>query len=156
MAIVDSYSYEPMVGDPDDHRPNTTWALVVDPETPDGGYVRGLTLLFERCAVGDRIPLHTHSVEEALVIEDGDAEATLGTETRAVSAGAVVFVPAGTVHGMRNVGERVLRIHGIFASPIIPITMLDRNPPPGTEGDAPQPPLVYDARAAQPLLPKYE
>jgi quercetin dioxygenase-like cupin family protein len=156
MAIVDTFRYEPMVGDPDDHRPNTTWALVVDPESPDGVYVRGLTLLFERCAVGDRIPLHTHSVEEALVIDDGEGEATLGDERRIVQTGAVVFVPPGTVHGMRNVGERALSLHGIFASPNIPITMVDRNPAPGTEGDDPQPPLVYDARAPQPLLPQYE
>jgi quercetin dioxygenase-like cupin family protein len=153
MAIVDDYAYEPMVGDPDDHRPNTTWALVVDPATPDGRYVRGLTLLFEKVAVGDRIPLHTHSVEEALVIDEGDAEATVGAETRVVRTGAVVFVPPGTAHGMRNVGDRALRLHGVFASPNIPITMLDRNPAPGTEGDDPQPPSVYDARAPQPLLP---
>jgi len=146
MAIIDSYAYEPMVGDPDDHRPNTTWSLVVDPERADGGYVRGLTVLWERCAAGDRIPLHTHNIDEVIIIDDGDAEVTVGDERRRLGAGAVVFVPAGTPHGNRNAGTGVLSLHAIFGSPQIDITYIERNPAPGTEGEAPQPPSVYDAR----------
>jgi quercetin dioxygenase-like cupin family protein len=148
MAIVDGYSYQPLIGDPDDHRPNTTWALVTDPATPDGDHVAGLSLLFERCAVGDKIPLHTHDIDEVIIIDDGEAEVRLGDEIRTVSAGAAVFVPASRPHGAMNVGKQILRLHGIFPSPRIGITYLERNPAPGTESDAPQPFAVFDARSA--------
>ena len=147
MGIIEYHSYEPMVGDPDDHRPNTTWTFAIDPDStgPAGG-VRGLTLIFERVAPGDRIPLHTHSLEEVVVVDEGRAEANLGGEHWMLEAEACVFVPPGAPHGMRNAGEGVLRLHGTFASPTIDVTYLERNPAPGTENDPPQPPQVYDPR----------
>ena len=36
MSIVEGYTFEAMVGDPDDHRPDTNWALLVDPGGPHG------------------------------------------------------------------------------------------------------------------------
>jgi quercetin dioxygenase-like cupin family protein len=146
VAIVDGVNYEPMVGDPDDHRPNTTWALVVDPARDDEPYVAGLTLLFERIAPGDRIPLHTHPIDELLVIDDGAGEARVGDECRRVSAGTAIFVPAGKPHGTRNVGPGTLRLHAVFPTSRIGITYLERNPAPGTEDDPPQPPVIFDAR----------
>ncbi len=47
-----------MIGDPDDHRPASSWRLVVDPDDA-AGRVDGLALIEEEIAVGDRIPLHT-------------------------------------------------------------------------------------------------
>ena len=41
-------------------------ALVCDLATPAGNCVRGLTMLFENCAPGDRIPLHTHPDDEVI------------------------------------------------------------------------------------------
>ena len=115
-------------------------AFVFDPARPAAAYVRGLTLIFEDIAVGDRIPLHVHpTVEEVVVIEDGAAEVTLGDERRTVGAGAVVFIPPGTPHGTRNVGATVLRVQAIFPTPDIDIRMLERLPAPGTEADPPQP-----------------
>ena len=148
MGIIERHVYEPMVGDPDDHRPNTTWTIAVDPDSRDAtGGVRGLTLIFERVAPGDHIPLHTHSVEEVIIVDEGRAEATLGDERRDLSPEACMFVPPGTPHGMRNAGAGVLRLHAAFASPSIDITYLERIPAPGTEGEPPQSPVVYDPRA---------
>lgn len=67
-----------MVGDPDDHRPNTTWRLAVDP-APRGALAE-LSFLEERCAPGD---------------------------------------------------------HAVFPARTVLMEMLERNPAPGTEGDAP-------------------
>ena len=64
-----------MVGDPDDHRPNTTWRLAVDPGT--GSRNAELSFLEERSAVGDRIPLHRHDVDEVVVVIDGVGAYTL-------------------------------------------------------------------------------
>jgi hypothetical protein len=63
MGFVDEIRYDPMVGDPDDHRPNTMWSLVLDSAAEDRPYVQDVTRLFERVAPGDRIPLHTHSTQ---------------------------------------------------------------------------------------------
>jgi quercetin dioxygenase-like cupin family protein len=134
-----------MVGDQDDHRPNTRWALVFDPESADA-YVSGLTLLFEQIAVGDRIPLHTHPIDEVIVIDGGTGAVTLGESTEVVSGQAVVFIPAGTPHGTANVGTETLRLHAVFESPEIGITYLERNPAPGTEGNPPARPAFFNAR----------
>lgn len=130
-----------MVGDPDDHRPDTTWRLVVDPGTD--GREAGLSVLMEKCAVGDRIPLHRHDVDEVVIVVDGDGEYHLGGEVQQVGAGDVVFIPAGIAHGTANTGTDELRLHAVFPARTVRIEMLERNPAPGTED---QPPMtaVYD------------
>ena len=78
---------------PDDHRPETTWRLAVDPGNPDGSFAQ-LAVLEERCAVGDRIPLHRHDVDELVIIRDGRAEYDLAGEQHVAGAGDTVFIPA--------------------------------------------------------------
>ena len=94
----------PMVGDPDDHRPNTSWSLIVDPGDSNGR-VDSLAIIREAIAAGDRIPLHTHDVDEAITIIDGEAEARLGDDRRRVGPGTTIFIPAGTPHGAANIGD---------------------------------------------------
>jgi mannose-6-phosphate isomerase-like protein (cupin superfamily) len=150
MAIITERAYQPVadLGDPDDYRPNSAMAFVFDPERPNGAYVAGLTLICEEIAVGDRIPLHIHpTVEEIVYIDSGTAEITVGDEQRIVGSGAIAFIPPGTPHSTRNVGDMPLHLHAIFSTPNIDIQMLDRLPAPGTEGDAPQPPTSVSLRA---------
>jgi quercetin dioxygenase-like cupin family protein len=137
MSIVEPVTMHPMVGDPDDHRPDTTWGLIVDPGDANGR-VTSLAIIREAIAAGDRIPLHTHDVDEAITILDGAAEARLGEERRRVGPGTTVFIPAGTPHGIVNVGETSVDIHAAFPATTIEIAMLERNPAPGTEGEAPR------------------
>ncbi|HUS14562.1 MAG TPA: cupin domain-containing protein [Chloroflexia bacterium] len=150
MGIVTTRRYKRLsdFGDPDDYRPGSEMAIVRDDPAPEGGYVHNLTVLFENIGVGEGIPLHIHhTVEEVIVIEAGTAEIRVGLETRRVGPGAVAFVPPGTPHGTRNVGDSILRIQAIFPSPLIDIEMLERAPRPGTEGDPPQPPAAIDLRS---------
>lgn len=127
----------PMVGDPDDHRPKTSWSLIVDPGDSNGR-VDSLAIIREAIAAGDRIPLHTHDVDEAITIIDGEAEARLGDDRRRVGPGTTIFIPAGTPHGAANIGAAAVQIHAAFPATTIEIAMLERNPAPGTEGDAPR------------------
>jgi quercetin dioxygenase-like cupin family protein len=147
MAIVADYRYEPLddPDDPDDYRPNSEFTIVFDPAIPSGDFVHDLVLLFEKLAAGDRIPLHTHPAEEVIVIDEGSAEVTLGDERRVVEAGAVIFIPVGTPHGLRNATDKPVRLHGIFPSSVIDVRYLDRNPAPGTEGQPPSH-LIIDVR----------
>jgi mannose-6-phosphate isomerase-like protein (cupin superfamily) len=147
MGIVQEFRFEPLgEGDPDDFRPNSSLAIVLDPSGDSPKVVRSLTLLFEHMAAGDRIPMHKHDIDEVIVIDEGTAEVTVGEVRKSVGAGAVIFIPSGTPHGTRNLSESVLRLHAIFPSQTIPIQYLDRNPAPGTEADSPQPPFSIDAR----------
>lgn len=137
MSIVDGGPLEAMVGDPDDHRPASRWGLKVDPGD-DRGRVTTLAVIIEEIAPGDRIPLHTHDVDEAITILDGLADARLGDETRRVGPGSVVFIPAGVAHGTANAGPGPLQIHAAFPATSIEIAMIERNPAPGTEADPPR------------------
>lgn len=138
---------EPMVGDPDDHRPDTRWGLLVDPGDTNGR-VDSLAIIREVIAVGDRIPLHTHDVDEVITILDGVADARLGEESRRIGRDAVVFIPAGTPHGTANAGATPVEILAAFPATSIEIAMLERNPAPGTEGEAPRR-SRYDLRTGE-------
>ena len=95
--------------------------------------------------MGDRIPLHTHDVDEAITILAGTAHARLGDEARRLGPGAILFIPAGTPHGTANAGDEPLQIHAVFPATTILIAMLERNPAPGTEAEAPRT-CRYDLR----------
>ncbi len=144
MSIVDGYEFSAMVGDADDHRPDTDWSAVVDPGD-DSGRVDDLAVLSERIAAGDGIPLHVHRVNE-VILSHGRGQFTLGNQTRSVDDGAVIFIPAGTPHAFRNDSDQPLPRQAVFPTTRVWIQMLERNPSPGPEGQPPQPPAVYDLR----------
>ena len=136
-----------MVGDPDDHRPNTSWAMVVDPVSVNTPYVTDLLVVLEQIASGDRIPLHTHPHDEAIVVARGTAEVRLADHLRIVGENAVAMVPKGVAHSIRAV-DGAVRINAFFPTTRIGIAYLERNPAPGTEGQAPAPPYEIDVRSA--------
>jgi quercetin dioxygenase-like cupin family protein len=136
-----------MTDDPDDWRPDSRWALVTDPGD-ESGRVESFSMIMEEIAPGDRIPLHRHTIDELLVYLEGRGEVRLGERRYPVEAGSCVFVPAGAAHGTDNVGSEPLRVHAFFANPVIDIEMLERNPQPGTEDDAPKH-WEYDARTGE-------
>ena len=146
MSFVEPPVFAPMVGDPDDHRPNTTWAAVVDPGD-SSGRVDSMTVLFERCAPGDRIPLHVHESDEAVIVTEGSVEYRLGDETRTIVAGTTVFIPAGTSHGMANASSELAVITAVFPTTSLSIRYLESNPEPGKSGITNADMQRLDARA---------
>jgi len=148
MAIVPTFGYASFdESDPDDFRPNSRWAVLVDPSGTSARRVDDITLIVEEIAPGDRIPLHTHPINEVIVILEGVPQVTLGDDTRELGPGAVVFIPAGTPHRTRNDTKSTVRLHAMFPSERIGIEYLERNPAPGTDDDPPQPAFTIDARA---------
>ena len=101
-----------MVGDPDDHRPGSEWALVVDPGDTEGR-VDDLAVIVERIGPGEQMPLHVQRVNE-VILAHGPGRFRLGDEERAVDAGAVVFVPAGMAHGFQNDAPAPLPLQAVF------------------------------------------
>jgi quercetin dioxygenase-like cupin family protein len=144
VSIVTGPVFEAMIGDPDDHRPSSVWALMVDPGD-EHGRVDGLAVIAERIAPGDRIPLHLHRVDE-VILPHGPGRFRLGETETAVDDGAAVFIPAGVPHGLHNDGTAPLPLQAVFPTTRVWLRYLDRNPAPGTEGDAIGGAATYDLR----------
>jgi quercetin dioxygenase-like cupin family protein len=128
--------------DPDDWRPGSRLALVSDPDAD-------MAVIAEHIGVGDTIPLHRHSIDEVVFYLSGEIEVRLGDDTHAVGAGDIIVIPAGVAHSQRNTGDSAAEIRAVFPSSRLDIEYLGRNPAPGTEGDAPQPPIVIDAHTGE-------
>jgi quercetin dioxygenase-like cupin family protein len=73
------------------------------------------TVLFE-LDPGAELPMHTDSAEELLVVVQGTAEARVGDEVGRLGKHEVALVPPMAPHGLRNVGDDVLRVFGTFSA----------------------------------------
>ena len=65
---------------------------------------------------GVELPIHTDSAEELLVVLQGRAEARVGDEVGRLEPHQLALVPSMAPHGLRNVGDDVLRVLGMFSS----------------------------------------
>lgn len=153
MAIIEAYKRLPFVeGDPDDYRPNSRGAFLVDPGMNGGERVDDITFVSEEIAPSDRIPPHDHPVAEVMVIQEGRPEVRLGDERRIVGPGAVIFIPQRVVHGVTNRTDHHVRVYAMFPTEQIGVRYIERNPAPGTEHDPPQPEFSLDMRELAPLF----
>ena len=73
------------------------------------------TVLFE-LDPGAELYTHTDSAEELLIIAQGTAEARVGDEIGRLEKHQVALVPAMAPHGLRNIGDDVLRVLGTFSA----------------------------------------
>ncbi|GAA5153564.1 cupin domain-containing protein [Microbacterium pseudoresistens] len=85
----------------------------------------GVSYFFVENAPGTGPGLHWHPYPETWVVLEGEAEFTVGDERIRGGAGDTVTGPARIPHRFENVGEGVLRLIGIHASPTIIQTFLD-------------------------------
>lgn len=65
-------------------------------------------------APGTAIPLHTHNVEECVLVLEGEATVIVADETFCVDAGVSTWVPAGVPHRFANGGTRTMRIYWVY------------------------------------------
>ena len=72
---------------------------------------------FVNAKPGQGPPLHIHPYVEVEFTLEGTGTMTVGDETREVSVGSIVVIPANTPHRFVNSGNGVLRQIGIHASP---------------------------------------
>lgn len=64
--------------------------------------------------VGRGLPLHSHNVEETVLILEGEATAQIGEDYVDLEVGDATWVPAGTPHRFFNRGEGVMRIYWVY------------------------------------------
>jgi HTH-type transcriptional regulator, repressor for puuD len=65
-------------------------------------------------APGTAIPLHTHNVEETVLVLEGEATAVVGEARFELVAEDVTWVPAGVPHCFINRGQGQLRIYWVY------------------------------------------
>ena len=99
------------------------------PKTPDGRQVTvkidselmpgvRMSMVTEDLPPDSAIRVHLHQHEdEIIVIRMGSGMATLGDDEVAVAAGAIVYVPQGMWHGLRNNGTETLGMSAIYSPP---------------------------------------
>jgi mannose-6-phosphate isomerase-like protein (cupin superfamily) len=142
-TVFESVELQPMANaaNPDDWRPASRVALV-------GDAVASLAVAVQEVGVGEGGALHVHSIDEVFFVEGGTAEFRLGEDVEQVSAGAIVFAPAGVPHAARSVGDEPLGFRAMFSSHRVDLRYLERNAAPGTEGQDPRV-IVYDVHTGE-------
>jgi HTH-type transcriptional regulator, repressor for puuD len=65
---------------------------------------------------GVGIPLHTHNVDETVLVLDGTASFRLGDEEFTLGPGDATWVGAGVPHRFRNPGPGRLRFHWVYSA----------------------------------------
>ena len=66
---------------------------------------------------GCRLPRHTDSAEEVILVVAGTAEVHVGDEHSTVPTGGLAIVPKCVPHEVRNAGAEVLRFVAVYAEP---------------------------------------
>ena len=79
---------------------------------------RQLCVFEQWCAPGAGAPTHSHAVEEALTVLEGQARVWVGAKSIDARAGQSVIVPAGADHGFVNTGDTTLHMLATLAAPI--------------------------------------
>ena len=95
--------------------PASQFLLKVDPRTNGSQH---LVVGAEEIAPGASIPTHKHPTEdEVLLIYSGEAHVLLGEQERDLHAGGLVFIPADTWIGLKNISTQPLSVTFIFSAP---------------------------------------
>ena len=79
---------------------------------------------------GAELPVHTDSAEELLIVVQGTGEARVGDEVGRIAKHEVALVPPMAPHGLRTIGDDVLRVLGTFSSSTL-VSTFERQLEPG-------------------------
>jgi quercetin dioxygenase-like cupin family protein len=94
--------------------PASQFMLKVDPKTNGSQH---LIVGTEEIAPGASIPTHKHPTEDEIVlIHSGEAHVFLGEQERDLHAGGLVFIPANTWIGLKNISTEPLSVTFIFSA----------------------------------------
>ena len=63
---------------------------------------------------GTQIPLHTHNVEETVMVLEGEATAVVGDDRYDLVAEDITWVPSGVPHCFINRGSGIMRIYWVY------------------------------------------
>jgi quercetin dioxygenase-like cupin family protein len=112
--------------------PTPTGSIRVDFPFHSGTGTASTAAVLLELEPGNELATHTDSAEEVLLVLTGEADAHVEGQRARLRAGQVAIVPAMAPHGLRNSGETVLRVLGIFSSATVVSTFEE---PRGPEGE---------------------
>jgi HTH-type transcriptional repressor of puuD len=75
--------------------------------------------------VGRGLPLHSHNVEESVLILEGEATAQIGDDYFDLEVGDASWVPAGVAHRFFNRGDGVMRIYWVYGGRYVTRTITE-------------------------------
>src|SRR4051812_29934632 len=110
MAEADGFSLAWVEGDA-----SARWRSATGHGPGTGARASGSSIL--EVPRGCRLPRHTDSAEETIVVTAGRASVTVGDDDRTVAAGEIAVVPADLPHEVRNAGDQPLRFVAVYAAP---------------------------------------
>ena len=96
----------------------------------DGASASGSSLL--EIEPGHRLPRHTDSAEETIVVVTGAASIARDGERGVLGAGGVAMIPAQAPHEVSNEGDDVLRFVAVYADIGVVTTYEDEVQPDGS------------------------
>jgi len=73
---------------------------------------------------GTGLPLHTHNVEETVIILEGEATAEIGDQSYDLVVGDVTWVPSGIPHRFANRGASQMRIYWVYGGRYVTRTIV--------------------------------
>jgi quercetin dioxygenase-like cupin family protein len=111
-----------------DSEPSARWRLNVALSETNG--TESSSLIYFELDPECRLPRHTDSAEEIVLVLSGSAVAKVAERELAVGAGGVVVIPQQAPHELRNSGPGVLRAVGFFAT-ASPVSTFDEPVMPG-------------------------
>ncbi|WP_227377332.1 cupin domain-containing protein [Haladaptatus halobius] len=117
-----------------DERARLRGYFPLSPGTPGAGKVagEGLMMVCMEIEPGNYLPIHRDSAEELLHVTAGRVEATVGDATVELPTGGVTIVPTDVPHSLRNVGDEIACVLGIFPSNELTATFEEPLEPFGT------------------------
>lgn len=74
---------------------------------------------------GKGLVMHSHNVEETVMILEGQATVVIGDDTFEAEAGDVTWIPAGIPHYFRNRGDGPMRIYWVYATQQVTRTLTE-------------------------------
>lgn len=115
-----------------DGDPTARWRSGPGHSPSNGAESSGSSLLEDD--PGCRLPRHTDSAEETIVILYGTAEIEVGDERRVAAAGGLAVVPKCVPHEVHNIGREPLRFAAVYAEPDV-VTSYERPVQPDGSAD---------------------
>ena len=98
---------------------------------PDAGASESGSSILE-VEAGNRLPRHTDSAEETIVVVGGTASVVLGDEPTELDAGGIALIPEGVPHQVRNAGDGPLRFVAVYAGTDVITTYEEEVQPDGS------------------------
>jgi quercetin dioxygenase-like cupin family protein len=94
--------------------PEARWRSASGHSASSGARASGSSMI--EVPAGSRLPRHTDSAEETIVVTAGTAEVVIGDEHEELPTGGIAVVPKDVLHEVRNPGAETLRFVAIYAS----------------------------------------